>query len=67
MTEHTARQVANVVIGAGAVGAAVLVLKTPSLRRLAVGLAVTALTTSLPLWLRNEVQQAWSESARRSA
>ena len=67
MTEHTARQVANVALGAAAVGAAVFVLKTPPLRRLVVGLAVTALTTSLPLWLRSEVQQAWSASARRSA
>lgn len=67
MTESTARQVANVVLGVAAVGAAVFVLKTPPLRRLALGLAVTALTTSLPHWLRGEVQQAWSASARRSA
>ncbi len=67
MTDPTAQRVANVVLGAAAVGAAIYIARTPSLRRLALGLAVTALTTSLPLWLRQEVQHAWSESGRRSA
>ena len=44
MTEKTAQTVANVALGVAAVGAAYVILKTPPLRRWAVGLAVTALT-----------------------
>ncbi len=64
MTEDTARTVANVVLAAAAVGAAYVVVTTPPLRRLAWRLAVTALTGTLPVWLRHEVQQAWVESGR---
>lgn len=67
MTEAAARQLANVALCAAALGAAVWIARTPALRRVAFGLAVTALTTSLPFWLRQEVQHAWSESGRRSA
>jgi len=66
MTEQTARTVANVVIGAAAVGAAYIVVRTPSLRRLAIGLAVTALTRSIPAWVTREAQHAWTQSARRA-
>ena len=62
LDEDTARTVANVVVGAAALGAAVLILRTPVLRRLAFGLARTALTVSIPAWLSHEVQTAWSES-----
>ena len=62
MKEETARTVANVVLAAVAVGAAVVVLRTPALRRLAFGLARTAITTSIPLWLTHQVRQAWAES-----
>lgn len=65
MREDTARTVANVVLAAAAAGAAVVVLRTPALRRLAWGLARTALTTTIPLWLSREVRQAWEESERR--
>jgi len=58
----TARTVANVILGAAALGAAVVVLRTPPLRRLAFGLARTALTVGLPVWLSREVKQAWSDS-----
>lgn len=64
MTENTARSVANVVLAAAAVGAAYVVVTTPPLRRLAWRLAVTALTGTLPLWLRQEVHQAWIDSGR---
>jgi hypothetical protein len=64
LDEDTARTVANVVVGAAALGAAVLILRTPALRRLAFGLARTALTVSIPAWLSHEVQTAWSESGR---
>jgi hypothetical protein len=66
MTERTARTVANVVIGAAAVGAAYIVVRTPSLRRLAIGLAMTGLTRGLPAWVTREAQHAWSQSARRA-
>ena len=54
--------IANVVMGAAAIGAAVVIFRTPSLRRLAFGLARTAILTSIPAWLTREVRQAWDES-----
>lgn len=62
LDEDTARTVADVVVGAAALGAAVLILRTPALRRLAFGLARTALTVTIPAWLSREVQNAWTES-----
>ncbi len=62
LDEDTARTIANVVVGAAALGAVVLILRTPTLRRLAFGLARTALTVTLPAWLSHEVQTAWSHS-----
>lgn len=59
-----ARILADVIVGAAALGAAVVILRTPALRRLAFGLARTALTVTIPAWLSREVQQAWTESAR---
>lgn len=64
MREETARTVANVVLAAAAVGAAVVVLRVPALRKMAIGLAATALTTQVPAWLRQEVSQAWTNSGR---
>ncbi len=66
MKEETARTVANVVLAAAAVGAAVVVLRVPALRRMALGLAATALTTQLPAWLRQEATQAWHASGQRT-
>jgi hypothetical protein len=63
--EDTARTVANIVMGAAALGAAVVVLRTPALRRLAFGLIRTAIVTGLPAWLSREIKQAWDESGRR--
>ena len=54
--------IANVVMGAAAIGAAVVIFRTPSLRRLAFGLARTAVVTGIPAWLTREVRQAWDES-----
>ena len=48
MKEETARTVANIVLAAAAVGAAVVVLRVTALRKMAVGLAATALTTQIP-------------------
>jgi hypothetical protein len=64
MTEASARRVANVVLGAVAVGAVYVVATTPPLRRLAWRLAAVALTGAIPAWVRREVEQAWAESAR---
>jgi hypothetical protein len=64
--EETARTVANVVMATAALGAAVVVLRTPALRRLAFGLARTAITTGIPLWLTKEVKDAWRNSERRT-
>ena len=62
MTEQSARTVANVVIGAAAVGAAVVILRVPALRRLTWGLVRTAVVTGIPAWLAHEVQVAWDQS-----
>ena len=62
MSNERAEQAANLVLTAAAVGAVVIVLRTPALRRLAWRLTVTALTGSLPAWVANEVRHAWSES-----
>jgi hypothetical protein len=64
MTPATTERVANVIIGAAVIGAAVVVLRTPSLRRLAWQLAKTTLAGTAPGWLGREVQQAWAQSAR---
>ena len=66
MKEETARTVANVLMATAAVGAAVVVLRTPALRRLAVGLARTAITTGIPVWLSNEIKTAWRNSEVRT-
>ncbi len=64
MTEESARRVANVILGAAALGAAYVVATNPRLRRLAWRLARTALTATLPAWIGKEVHQAWTESGR---
>ena len=64
MTEESARKVANVLLGAAAMGVAIYVIKTPPLRRMAFRLAVTALTGTAPMWFRTELQRAWAESGQ---
>ena len=63
MTERHAQTFANALIGAAALGAAVYVLKTPALRRMAWGLARTAVTAVGPAWLMAEVRRGWAESS----
>ena len=65
--EDTARNFANVIMATAAIGAAVVVLRTPVLRRLVFGLARTAITTGVPVWLSREIKQAWDTSERRTA
>jgi hypothetical protein len=62
--EETARTVANIALGAAAIGAAVVVLRVPALRRLAAGLARTAVTTGIPAWVATEVRRSWADSGR---
>ena len=67
MTSVNAEKAANVIIAVAAIGAAVVVLRTPFLRRLAWNLARTAVTASVPAWFGREIQQAWVDSARRAS
>ena len=64
MTQETAGKIADVMLAAAAIGDAVYVIKTPPLRRMAWRLAVTAITGTLPVWFRHELQQAWAESGK---
>jgi hypothetical protein len=62
MTRDTAETVANVTIGAAVIALAYVVVKTPPLRRLAAGLAFTALTGAVPAWFSRELREAWAHS-----
>jgi hypothetical protein len=66
MTDENARKVANVILGAAALGAAFYIVRTPPLRRIAWRLAVAAVTGTIPAWLAREVREAWTESGRRA-
>ena len=63
MTEERARQVANVVMAAAAVGAAVFVLRTPKLRRMAWQLARQYAAGPLGAWAATTMRDAWDQSA----
>ena len=67
LDEDHARTVANIILGTAALGAAVVILRTPTLRRLAFGLARTAVTVSFPAWLSQQVQTAWAEAGTPSS
>jgi hypothetical protein len=67
VTEKTARTIANVGLSLAAAGVVYYIVRTPPLRRMAVGLAVTALTGLLPAWIGREFQQAWAGSGHRAA
>jgi hypothetical protein len=62
MTEDRARQVANVVMAAAAVGAAVFVLRSPKLRRMAWQLARQYAAGPLAAWTATTVRDAWDRS-----
>jgi hypothetical protein len=64
MTEKTAEKLATVALGAAALGAAYYIVRTPRLRRITIGLAMTALTGAVPAWLTREAQHAWVQSRR---
>jgi uncharacterized protein (DUF2236 family) len=65
MTNEQANRVANALIAAAAVGVTVVVMRSPTLRRLAWRLAVTAVTGALPAWIGREVRLGWVESGQR--
>jgi hypothetical protein len=62
MTDTTARRLADGILAAAVLGAAYVVATRPRLRRMATGLAITALTSTLPGWLSAEIGRAWAES-----
>lgn len=61
MTEDHARTTANVVMAAAAVGAAVVVLRSPRLRRLTMGLAKVS-AGPLAMYAVTSMRQAWAQS-----
>jgi len=65
MTEKQARTVANILMGAAAVGAAVVVLRSPKLRRIAWQLARQYASGPLAAWAATSVRDAWDGSAAR--
>jgi hypothetical protein len=67
MTEKQARAVADTVLVAAAVGAAVVVVRTPKLRRLAWQLARQYVRGPLALWAVASLRDAWDASATRPA
>ena len=62
MTESHARTVANVVMAAAALGAAVIVLRNPKLRRLAFQFARQYASGPLAAWAATSVRDAWDAS-----
>lgn len=62
MTDGSAEKLANVVIGVAVAGAALYVVRTPSLRRMAVRLAMVTLTGTIPAWFRQEITESWRAS-----
>jgi hypothetical protein len=64
VTESQARTAANVVMAAAALGAAVIVLRSPRLRRLAFQLARQYAGAPLTAWAATSVRDAWDASAR---
>jgi hypothetical protein len=64
MTQASADRIANVILGAAAVGAAYYVVKTPRLRRLAWQLSVAAITGTLPAWFGEQIKAGWEASAQ---
>ena len=66
MTEKQARTAANVVMAAAALGAAVFVLRSPKLRRMAWQMARHYARGPLAVWAAGSVRDAWDASAAAS-
>ena len=67
MTEQQARTTANVVMAAAALGAAVIVLRSPKLRRMAWQLARQYAAGPLAVWASGTVLEAWERVRLRSS
>jgi hypothetical protein len=66
VTEKQARTAANLLMATAALGAAVIVLRNPKLRRIAWQLARQYATGPLAVWATGTVRQAWDDSGTRS-
>jgi len=66
MTRDRAHTIANVAIATAGVAAAYVVLRTPSLRRLAFQGIRLWLGASVPAYLLTEMQNAWMQSGRHA-
>lgn len=66
MTQSSAEKLANIVIGAAVIGAAVYVLKRPHLRRLAWQWSLVTMTGMVPEWISREIREGWEASGRPS-
>ena len=64
MTSTNARTVANVVLASAGVAAVYVIVTTPPLRRVALRLVRIWLVASVPVYLVNQVHEAWVESGR---
>jgi uncharacterized membrane protein len=67
VTSANARVAANLVMGAAGVAAAYVVLTTPPLRRLAFRAARVWIGAVLPMYLMNQIRDAWEQSGQRLA
>jgi hypothetical protein len=66
MTERQARAAANALMAAAALGAAVFVLRSPKLRRMAWQMARQYAGGPLAVWAAGSVRDAWNASASTS-
>ncbi len=64
MTDSTARTVANGIVVTAGLAAAYLLVTKPPLRRLAFTALRIWLGASVPVYLANEVRNAWVEAGR---
>lgn len=64
MTDEQAEKAANFLIGAAAIGAAIYILRNPSLRRLAWQLAKATVLSTGPGWLLTETRRGWNNGGR---
>jgi hypothetical protein len=64
MTRSAARSVANVVLVSAGMAAAYVIITRPPLRRLAANGLRLWLGASVPVYLMNQLREAWVQSAR---
>jgi hypothetical protein len=64
VTRDRAHTIANVIVATAGVATAYVILRTPSLRRLAFQGVRLWLGASVPVYLANETRRAWVQSRR---